>query len=49
MWIGIPIALAVALLPVARMNSEERMLEAEFGVAYRDMRQATWRLVPLIY
>jgi protein-S-isoprenylcysteine O-methyltransferase Ste14 len=34
---------------VARMNSEEAMLESEFGEAYAAYRRRTWRLVPFVY
>jgi protein-S-isoprenylcysteine O-methyltransferase Ste14 len=42
---------ALLLLPplVARMNSEEALLQSEFGARYADYRRHTWRLVPFLY
>src|SRR5262245_4084220 len=34
---------------VARMNSEEALLESEFGERYADYRRRTWRLLPFLY
>ena len=48
---GVGLLLAAMLVPplVARMNSEERMLESEFGGEYEDYRSRTSRLIPRIY
>jgi protein-S-isoprenylcysteine O-methyltransferase Ste14 len=47
------IGVLVALLPmppvVARMNSEEALLESEFGQRYADYRRRTWLLLPFLY
>jgi protein-S-isoprenylcysteine O-methyltransferase Ste14 len=34
---------------VARMNSEEALLESEFGERYAEYRRRTWRLLPFLY
>jgi protein-S-isoprenylcysteine O-methyltransferase Ste14 len=48
---GIGVLGSVLLLPplVARMNSEEALLESEFGDRYCDYRRRTWRLLPFVY
>jgi len=48
---AIGILLSLLMLPplVARMNSEEALLESEFGERYADYRRRTWRLVPYLY
>lgn len=48
---GIGLLVSLLLLPplVARMNSEEALLESEFGEAYSDYRRRTWRLIPFVY
>jgi protein-S-isoprenylcysteine O-methyltransferase Ste14 len=43
------ISLLVLPLVVVRMNSEEALLESEFGERYPDYRRRTWRLLPFIY
>jgi protein-S-isoprenylcysteine O-methyltransferase Ste14 len=45
------VLVALLLLPplVARMNSEEALLESEFGERYAAYRRRTWRLVPFVY
>jgi protein-S-isoprenylcysteine O-methyltransferase Ste14 len=45
------VLVSLLLLPplVARMNSEEALLESEFGERYSDYRRRTWRLVPFVY
>jgi protein-S-isoprenylcysteine O-methyltransferase Ste14 len=47
----IGVLLSLLLIPplVARMNSEEALLESEFGERYADYRRRTWRLVPFVY
>lgn len=42
---------ALLLLPplVARMNSEEALLDSEFGEQYAAYRKRTWRLLPFLY
>jgi protein-S-isoprenylcysteine O-methyltransferase Ste14 len=42
----LPLVLAVL---IGRMNAEERLLESEFGEAYREYRRRSWRLVPFVY
>jgi len=48
---GVGLVLTALMLPplVARMGSEERLLQAEFGDAYAAYRARTWRLIPGIY
>ena len=48
---AIGVLVALFLLPplVARMNSEEALLESEFGERYADYRRRTWRLLPFLY
>jgi protein-S-isoprenylcysteine O-methyltransferase Ste14 len=45
------VALTALVLPplAARMTSEERLLESEFGSEYADYRARTWRLIPWVY
>jgi protein-S-isoprenylcysteine O-methyltransferase Ste14 len=48
-WAGV--GLTVLLVPplIARMASEERLLESTFGDAYAAYRARTWRLIPWVY
>jgi protein-S-isoprenylcysteine O-methyltransferase Ste14 len=48
-WLGV--ALTALVLPplAARMTSEERLLESEFGADYVAYRARTWRLIPWVY
>ena len=48
---GVGLLVSLLLLPplVARMNSEEALLESEFGERYADYRRRTWRLLPFLY
>jgi protein-S-isoprenylcysteine O-methyltransferase Ste14 len=48
---GIGVLVSLLILPplVARMNSEEALLESEFGERYAEYRRRTWRLVPFVY
>jgi protein-S-isoprenylcysteine O-methyltransferase Ste14 len=48
---GIGVLVSLLLIPpiVARMNSEETLLESEFGQQYADYRRRTWRLLPFLY
>ena len=48
---GIGVVVSLLLIPplVARMNSEEALLESEFGARYDDYRRRTWRLLPFLY
>ena len=48
---AIGVLVALLLLPplVARMNSEEALLESEFGERYSAYRRRTWRLLPFLY
>jgi protein-S-isoprenylcysteine O-methyltransferase Ste14 len=45
------IVVSLLLIPplVARMNSEEALLESEFGEQYAAYRRRTWRLLPFLY
>jgi protein-S-isoprenylcysteine O-methyltransferase Ste14 len=48
---GPGLVLSLLMIPplVSRMNSEEALLQSEFGERYADYRRRTWRLVPFIY
>ncbi len=48
---GIGVLISLLLIPplVARMNSEEALLESEFGERYSAYRRRTWRLLPFLY
>ncbi|AGA30793.1 methyltransferase family protein [Singulisphaera acidiphila] len=48
---AVGVLVSLLLLPplVARMNSEEALLESEFGERYADYRRRTWRLLPFLY
>ncbi len=48
---AIGVLVSVLIIPplVARMNSEEALLESEFGEQYSDYRRRTWRLLPFLY
>jgi protein-S-isoprenylcysteine O-methyltransferase Ste14 len=48
---AIGLVLSLFLVPplIARMDSEEALLESEFGARYADYRRRTWRLLPLVY
>ncbi len=48
-WIGILIALLFVPIIVARIDSEERLLQSEFGATYDAYRARTWRLIPRVY
>jgi protein-S-isoprenylcysteine O-methyltransferase Ste14 len=45
------VLVSLLLIPplVARMNSEEALLESEFGEPYAAYRRRTWRLLPFLY
>ena len=47
--IGVLVSLLLVPPLVARMNSEEALLESEFGARYADYRRRTWRLCPFLY
>lgn len=46
---GVLVSLLLVPPLVARMNSEEALLESEFGERYARYRHRTWRLVPFVY
>ena len=48
---GVGVLLAALLIPplVARMRSEERLLQSQFGNEYDAYRSRTWRLIPWLY
>jgi protein-S-isoprenylcysteine O-methyltransferase Ste14 len=46
---GVLVSLLILPPLVARMNSEEALLESEFGQRYADYRRRTWRLLPFLY
>ncbi|MBO3459932.1 isoprenylcysteine carboxylmethyltransferase family protein [Aetokthonos hydrillicola Thurmond2011] len=45
-FIVIPIWIATL---IARIQSEENLLQSEFGQEYTDYQQHTWRLIPFVY
>src|SRR5262249_44137063 len=47
--IGVLVSLLLIPPLVARMNSEEALLQSEFGERYADYRRRTWRLLPFLY
>jgi protein-S-isoprenylcysteine O-methyltransferase Ste14 len=47
--IGVLVSLLFVPPLVARMNSEEALLESEFGEQYAAYRRRTWRLLPFLY
>jgi protein-S-isoprenylcysteine O-methyltransferase Ste14 len=47
--IGVLVSLLLIPPLVARMNSEEALLESEFGERYADYRRRTWLLLPFLY
>ena len=47
--IGVLVSLLLIPPLVAHMNSEEALLESEFGERYADYRRRTWRLLPFLY
>ena len=49
-WIALAVVAALMLVAYSwRISSEEQMLVANFGEAYRDYQQHTARLVPYLY
>ncbi len=48
---AIAVLVSLLMIPplVARMNSEEALLESEFGPQYADYCRRTWRLLPFLY
>jgi protein-S-isoprenylcysteine O-methyltransferase Ste14 len=47
--IGVLVSLLLVPPLVARMNSEEALLESEFSERYSEYRRRTWRLLPFLY
>jgi len=47
--IGVIITALIALVLVARMDAEERLLGETFGAEYEAYRSRTWRLAPYLY
>jgi protein-S-isoprenylcysteine O-methyltransferase Ste14 len=48
-WLGLLLVAGTLAVLVPRMNSEEALLESEFGEEYKSYRRRTWRLVPWVY
>ncbi len=48
---GVGVVIAALMLPVviARIESEERLLNETFGAEYESYRARTWRLIPYVY
>ena len=47
--VGLLLVLPFLWILVSRMHAEEALLSSEFGPAYEEYRQRTWRLVPWLY
>jgi protein-S-isoprenylcysteine O-methyltransferase Ste14 len=47
--IGVLVSLLLLPPPAARMNSEEALLESEFGERYAGDSRRTWRRLPFLY
>jgi protein-S-isoprenylcysteine O-methyltransferase Ste14 len=47
--VGFVVSALIALVLVARMDAEERLLAETFGAEYQAYRARTWRLVPYLY
>jgi protein-S-isoprenylcysteine O-methyltransferase Ste14 len=48
-WLGLLLVAGTLAVLMARMSSEEALLESEFGQEYASYRRRTWRLVPWLY
>jgi len=48
-WIGVLMGLLFIPIIVARIVSEERLLQSQFGAAYDAYRARTWQLIPRVY
>jgi protein-S-isoprenylcysteine O-methyltransferase Ste14 len=48
-WLGLLVVAGTLAVLFARMNSEEALLESEFGEEYASYRRRTWRLIPWLY
>ena len=48
-WIGVLIGFLIVPSIVARIVSEERLLQSQFGAPYDAYRARTWRLIPRVY
>jgi protein-S-isoprenylcysteine O-methyltransferase Ste14 len=48
-WLGLLLVVGTFAVLLARMKSEETLLESEFGEEYTSYRRRTWRLLPWIY
>src|SRR5262245_42730770 len=48
-WLGLLLVAGIFAVLLARMKSEEALLESEFGEEYTSYRRRTWRLLPWIY
>jgi len=47
--VGILLAAAILVPVIARIASEEKLLQSQFGAEYDAYRTRTWRLVPFVY
>jgi len=47
--VGILLAAAILVPVLARIASEETLLQSQFGAEYDAYRARTWRLVPFVY
>jgi protein-S-isoprenylcysteine O-methyltransferase Ste14 len=48
-WIGVLLAVLFVPIILARIASEERLLQSQFGAQYDAYRAKTWRLIPGVY
>jgi protein-S-isoprenylcysteine O-methyltransferase Ste14 len=47
--VGILLAAAILVPVLARIASEEKLLQSQFGAEYDAYRARTWRLLPFVY
>jgi len=48
-WIGVLLAVLFIPIILARITSEERLLQSQFGDQYDAYRAKTWRLIPGVF
>jgi protein-S-isoprenylcysteine O-methyltransferase Ste14 len=48
-WLGLLLVVGTFAVLLARMKSEEALLESEIGEEYTAYRNRTWRLIPWVY
>jgi protein-S-isoprenylcysteine O-methyltransferase Ste14 len=48
-WVGLALCLPVLWVLIDRIRDEEAVLQQEFGPAWRNYTQRSWRLLPYLY